>query len=552
MQNNLQPAPAWLLDELQKPKALPGVERETGPDLRGKLLPCASSFIGAGTAQGTRDVCMFTLAKHCRRVGMVQDEAMATLEQANGFCSPSLPVRELQAKIKSAYSGQAGLGYSSLGCDEGAWQTYCAGRETCPVFNQVKDCKHWPRDLAEEAFYGLAGEVVKAISPYTEADEAALLINFLVGFGDIVGREPHFMAGPDRHGVNLFAVLVGETAKGRKGSSWGWPREIFRMIDQDWTDYKTPGGLSSGEGLIWQIRDKITQRQPIKEKGRVVDYEEVEIDPGIKDKRLLVIEAEFSSALKVMSRVGNTLSDVVRKAWDSGILSSMTKNSPARASGAHISIIGHITRQELLRYLTDTEAGNGFGNRFLWCCVKRSKYLPEGAVMPKAEINQLAVKINDAVLFARQSGQITRDEEAKEIWRAVYPSLSDGKPGLLGSMTARAEAQVLRMASVYALLDKSNIVKRPHLMAALAVWERCEASAEYIFGDKIGDPIEETILENLQGGPLTQTDISNLFSRKKSAEAIGRVLHDLQAQGKILQIQEQTAGRTRTVWELAQ
>ena len=30
------------------------------------------------------------------------------------------------------------------------------------------------------------------------------------------------------------------------------------------------------------------------------------------------------------------------------------------ATGGQISIIGHVTKDELLRYLSDTEAGNGF------------------------------------------------------------------------------------------------------------------------------------------------------------------------------------------------
>ena len=543
----IAPAPAWLIEALQPSKN----QREVvAPVQKRELLPCAVAFLETGTAQGTRDICLFTLAKHCRRAGMDEAEALATLERANAVCSPPLPLRELQAKVNSAYNGQAGQGYSSLGCDEGVWQPFCPGRESCPALNPVKGAEQWPADLPEEAFYGLAGEVVRAISPFSEADEAALLLNFLVGFGNLIGSGPHAKAGPDRHGANLFAVLVGETAKGRKGASWGWVREIFKVIDADWALYKTPGGLSSGEGLIWQVRDPITQKQPIKEKGRVVDYEEVEVDPGIADKRLLVVEAEFSSALKVMARAGNTLSDVVRKAWDGGVLQSLTKNSQARATGAHIAIIGHITKQELLRYLTETEAGNGFGNRFLWCCVKRSKFLPDGATMLQATINQLASKVHEAVMFAQGVRQIIRDEEAAEIWRAVYPSLSEGKPGLLGSMTARAEAQVLRLACIYALLDKSHIVKKHHLLAALAVWERCEASAKYIFGDRTGDPIAETILENLQGGPLTQTEISNLFGRHKTAEEISRALHELEAQGRILRVQESTSGRTRTVWKL--
>ena len=68
----------------------------------------------------------------------------------------------------------------------------------------------------------------------------------------------------------------------------------------------------------------------------------------------------------------------IPQAWDSGDLGTLTKNSSTRATGAHISLIGHITADELRRYLTQTEQANGFGNRHLWFCVKRSKELPHG------------------------------------------------------------------------------------------------------------------------------------------------------------------------------
>src|SRR5262249_53961795 len=110
------------------------------------------------------------------------------------------------------------------------------------------------------------------------------------------------------------------------------------------------------------------------------------IDPGVVDKRLLVVESEFASPLCVMKREGNTLSSLLRLAWETGSLRSMTKNSPARATGAHISVIGHITRTELCRHLDETETANGFGNRILWVCARRSKVLPEGGSLEKVDL----------------------------------------------------------------------------------------------------------------------------------------------------------------------
>ena len=103
-----------------------------------------------------------------------------------------------------------------------------------------------------------------------------------------------------------------------------------------------------GKGLIWAVRDPIEKQKPITGKGgSVMRYQTVIDDHGINDKRLLVIQPEFASMLQVMSRSGNTLSTTLREAWESGVLQTMVKNSPAKATGAHISIVGHITVDEL-------------------------------------------------------------------------------------------------------------------------------------------------------------------------------------------------------------
>ncbi len=114
-----------------------------------------------------------------------------------------------------------------------------------------------PPVLDEAAFHGLAGEIVKAIEPHTESDPAGLLIQLLTYFGNVVGRGPFFMVEATKHHTNLFTVLVGETARGRKGTSEGRVRELFVTIDPFWVQNCIRSGLSSGEGLIWSVRDPI-------------------------------------------------------------------------------------------------------------------------------------------------------------------------------------------------------------------------------------------------------------------------------------------------------
>jgi hypothetical protein len=407
----------------------------------------------------------------------------------------------------------------------------------------------WPAPLDDSALHGLSGRFVRTIEPHSEADPVALLVQFLVAFGSAVGRGPHFTAEADRHGVNLGAVFVGETAKGRKGTSWGHARKIVTEADPDWSS-RMMSGLSSGEGLIWQVRDEIRGKHPVKEKGRVVDYEEIVTDEGVSDKRLLVFEGEFASVLRVCGRDGNTLSAIIRNAWDTGNLRTLTKNSPAVATGAHISIIGHITRDELLRYLDDTEAANGFGNRFLWLCVRRSKALPEGGNLSEGELSPIIADVKAALAFGRELGEMRRNEEARGIWRAVYEDLSEGKPGLLGAMIARAEAQVMRLACIYALLDRCPSIGKEHLLAALALWEYVESSAAYIFGPRMGDPVADQLAEALLAAPegLSRTEISALFGRNRRREEIERALNKLRKQGLAEPLRDDSGGRPSEVW----
>jgi hypothetical protein len=62
--------------------------------------------------------------------------------------------------------------------------------------------------MGRDAYFGLVGEVVRAIEPHTEADLVAILIQYLAFFGNAVGRGPHFRVEGDRH----FTVLNAQTA----------------------------------------------------------------------------------------------------------------------------------------------------------------------------------------------------------------------------------------------------------------------------------------------------------------------------------------------------
>jgi 5S rRNA maturation endonuclease (ribonuclease M5) len=408
-----------------------------------------------------------------------------------------------------------------------------------------------PDALPKKAYHGLAGEIVQLIDPHTEADPAALLLQTLVAFGNAAGRNAFFRADGADHFPNLFVVLIGATAKGRKGTSWSHVHRLFSVVDQDWATDRIPSGLSSGEGLIWAVRDPVYRTEAVKEKGKYTGESiQVMSDAGVTDKRLLAMESEFASVLRVLQRDGNSLSAIVRQAWDTGTLRTLTKNSPATATDSHISIVGHITSEELRRYLDRTEQANGFANRFLWACVKRSKCLPEGGQIDEVDFSDALRRLAQALEFAKQCRQLDFDNRAKATWHQVYPQLSEGQPGLTGAMLSRAEAQVVRLAMIYALLDCSDEIRLEHLHAALAIWDYCEASVKHVFGDATGDDVTDEILRALRNAPegLTRTQISALFGRHQSASRINTALNRLMGLGLAYMTSNDTGGRSEERW----
>jgi hypothetical protein len=408
----------------------------------------------------------------------------------------------------------------------------------------------WP-ELNGAALYGLAGEFVGLVDSYSEADPAALLVQFLTLFGNAVGRGPFFIADGAEHHLNLFCLVVGKSSKSRKGTSFTWNRALFEHVDADWAEHRIKSGLASGEGLIHHVRDPLSKTEPVKKAGKLTgEYQSFELDPGVLDKRLMVYEPEFASVLSVCKRENSTLSPIVRIAWESGKLSTLTKHSAETATGAHVSIAAHIVGDELKRHLTATEQVNGFANRFIYICARRSKELAFSERPNSEAWSAFAYKVRRAIETARKFGELKFSLEARELWVSVYHELSSERHGMLGAILARSEAQVLRLSSIYAVLDSSQTIEAQHLLAASVLWQYAEDSAALIFGDSIGDPDADAILGYLRSQPdgATRTEISSLFGRNLPAARLERALATL-VRLHLAEFQtEKTAGRPVERW----
>jgi hypothetical protein len=499
------------------------IEERASPKARkaNSLLKTALENGGIGNGDETG----FGLACQLRDNGVIAKEALATLENY---------ARDvMQDTVKPFSESDAKRWWDSANSQPARTPSLSEPDE---ILLEPPQSVNSP-ELAPEALYGLPGRIVRLLEPQTEADPAALLLTLLTVFGVIFGNRAFYRVGGASHYPNLFVVIVGLSSKSRKGTSWSEAKRVVELAFPRFQEDFVKSGLSSGEGLIAAVSDTSTDKR--EESKREPKPGEYRLN-FTKNDQVLILETEFAQALTVLARQGNTLGPVLRNAYDSATLGTLTKNAPLKAIGTHIGLLGHITMDELQKKLSDTDAHNGVGNRILWGFAKRSKNLPFPGPLGEKQLAEVAEAFKEAVRNPALRGEMQLSTKARDLWVKEYDRLSEDQYGLVGSLTSRAEAQVLRLAMIYALLDESMTIKSQHLRAALSVWRYCEESVQHIFSSRSGDPVQKRVLDLLKatgkdgmkrselsqslGGHVRSNNLEQILKRLEELGAMERVV----------------------------
>lgn len=380
----------------------------------------------------------------------------------------------------------------------------------------------------------------------------------------MVGRKPAFRVSGSWHHCNLNTVVVGQSAKSRKGLGLDCALLFLYWLNDAYVKNNVKQGLSSGEGLIAHVCDPEKKfRQPNTAEKKLGQTEPIEyvVNPGVTDKRLLVAESEMGGLIAAMGREGNTLSAIVRQFWDGAErVGTLTRNSPLTATRAHVSLSCHITRHELEVKLPTVENFNGFANRFLWIYAKRDRYMSsppdlssalfkeelEHFTKPDAEGKTLLQRIDSV-------WHIERDAEADQYWDELYQKMEKNQEvnPEVDSVTARGSAQTLRLSMLYALLDGSNVIRKAHIEAAYALWRYSRDTSRYLFAEKLSSPHAERIYAALKAcspNGLTRTEISELFGRNLPPNALDSAIKELEDLGFSESRQTKGKGRPTTTY----
>lgn len=389
-----------------------------------------------------------------------------------------------------------------------------------------------PDRMGEKAFHGLLGQIVEIASPQTEACREAILGQLLVALGNVIGPRPHWRVDATVHRCNLFLCLVGPTGVARKGTSWDIAKWLVARCEPEWDASSSGGGLASGEGLIDRVR--------------------------VADGPVLAVETEFARLLTNANREHSSLSAVIRQAWDGPVMAVVTKNNPIFVDNAFVSIIGHMTASDLRAKLRANDLENGMANRFLWVHVYRDGLLPEGGDFDSVTqvLGPLVPELQRAVDFARADSAfrnpMPKTVKAKEYWREFYHGpLNAIRTGKYASLTVRAAPMILRMAVIYAILDRSRMLDVPHIEAARAFWDYCDQTVAHLWGDPQLDSELRKVMETLKAIPagLTKGELNRkAFAGHARAAKLDELIAQAQGTGLVVRGERKTSGGSKTLW----
>ncbi|EPB6518397.1 DUF3987 domain-containing protein [Vibrio parahaemolyticus] len=402
-----------------------------------------------------------------------------------------------------------------------------------------------PPKLRSEGYYGPLSKMSIDLTDGTEAKREFLANNIMIGIAAAIPAS--YITLPFAAGntvIRLFSLQVLPTGCG-KGVSGKQADALFNEAKRQLGDNIVSaqsglpvyarvfsGGLSTGEGIAYELRDSITN-------------DNGESQQGVDDKRLLVTEPEFYNVIVKCLAPTSILSSSIRKTFDGDSLEPMTKKDRVRCTNPDICILGQITPEELVAKLDSVSISNGFINRFPIFSGTPPVYQPIPKVTEAEILQKHAKKLNEIMHWCHESPKVlTMSDCYKELWYEKYSDLKQiGASGSIEqSLMTRAPHYATMFSMLFAVLDMTTVLTANHLKASLAWIDYWHESVRYVFGTEaaaykaeqrnlqaleILNKIKELVAKN-DGQPITRTPLQQAFGKKYTSKQLSDVLKFLQ------------------------
>ena len=410
------------------------------------------------------------------------------------------------------------------------------------VFGDVASAPVAPRC---EMFLGPIGDLTRVVAPHVPWDPVALHVQLVVALGNYLGFAPHIPEGATLRRPNLFLALVGGTGSG-KGSSFAWAEWVLRHLDDRYLVDRTTTAVGSGQGLLAKITDTVFTLNAA--------GDEVVAIEGSDDKRVLYVEEELGQLFtRMLAQDG--IEKMITKAWDSGLLETTTKKESMRCEQPHVSIIGHITPDELFDRLEHRLVDNGFSNRWLYMLIKPTqvKFLePRPEDVPDlAEACAILTGTIRSFSSSYDGQPFHLTSQAHDLFAATARHMADRHDtGAMAKQTARWRSTIFKFAMIYAAAEGTTAISDSHFLAARATYAYATRSARAFFGSMSGNENVDRFLSMWRADGyrnVTLTDITEMFSRNLTAVKRNAMLDRLRRDGLIaVETRVSSGGRPAT------
>ena len=138
-----------------------------------------------------------------------------------------------------------------------------------------------------------------------------------------------------------------------------------------------------------------------------------------------------------------------------------------------------------------------------------------------------------------------------ELWLHTYFYFSKEHLGFVGPVLDHAEAQVIRLAMIYALLHSTDTICPHHLQSAPAFWQYCQPAAKSILAGRKPDTISDRIIAALKTGPKSKIELHKFFNRRLEETQLDNALIDLIGQNQIHLRKERTNGPSKNILSIS-
>ncbi len=407
--------------------------------------------------------------------------------------------------------------------------------------NEVPELTKVRPELRPEGLHGLIGEAALLLCDGFRALPPLVALSLMVRLSASIKRGNVVVEnGAQLTEIRIFGLVIMRTGGGKGISEDRAELMIERSklfsaseVENDCLFARVhEGGLSTSEGIASELKDATQDKN-----GEIVE--------GVSDKRLCIIEEEFMEILVRCRSNNSTLSSTIRKLFDGGDLSPMTKHDRVQCTSPHVCINAHITAKEFLKELGSADIFNGFSNRFLTIHGIPKPVIPFPKPLDEESVSKIAEELADVISWCNSSKRvITLGPCFRELWVKEVHRISELGPAdsLEATLMVRAPHYAIIISGLFAAMEKTTVLTKEHLVAALSWIDYWHESIRYVFNTEAEAVANEerkkraTMVLNAIKSVVNEQGVSSFqrtlltkkLGRKINSKLVNEALQDLQ------------------------